>query len=161
MNLEEAYLDYVARGLVIQEAPVEVAQATEASRVGRSRAPGPQSIGEAASSLGSGVKGMVENIAAPAAKGAAQGFVGLPGDIEGIARTLINVAGGKVSEETVLATTEEIKKFLDGMGLKVGGGDSAAETVGEFMAPGGYVKGAKKAVKKVKEVVSKAKKEAK
>ena len=99
-------------------------------------------------------KGMGE-IGLAAAKGAIQGFAGLPGDIEMIGRgvTAIFNRGGDESkvqaflrglqEETILANTEDIKKWLDTNVGKVGKGDNPYETIGEVMAPGGYVKGAK------------------
>jgi len=59
-------------------------------------------------------------------------------------------AMGAVAETVGAATTEDIKKFLDEAGLKAGTGESPAETVGEFAAPGGYIKGAKKAARAVK-----------
>lgn len=88
------------------------------------------------------------DMGAATAKGAAQGFVGLPGDLEGIGRMAINLLGGNVDESTALPTTEEIKAWLDKFpAAKVGDGKSPYETLGEFMAPGGYVKAGKAAVK--------------
>ena len=69
-------------------------------------------------------------------------WVGSGGDLDAF------VAG--LESKTGLPTTEDIKKFLDEAGLKAGTGESPAETVGEFAAPGGYIKGAKKAARAVK-----------
>jgi len=99
--------------------------------------------------------------AGAAAKGAAQGFVGLPGDIIALARGVYELgrSGGDIDafvagleSKTGLPTTEDVKKFLDEAGLKMGTGESPAETVGEVAAPGGYVAGAKKAARAVKKM---------
>jgi hypothetical protein len=55
-----------------------------------------------------------------------------------------------LQEETILPNTDDIKKWLDTNVGKVGTGDNPYETVGEVLAPGGYVKGAKSTVKGVK-----------
>lgn len=93
--------------------------------------------------------GLADTLAAPV-KGATQGFVGLPGDLEGLARLVVNAMGANVPQGTVLPKTEDIKAWLDENVGKVGDGKNPMETVGEFLAPGGYVKGAK--------VITKAKK---
>jgi len=84
-------------------------------------------------------------------KGAVQGFVGLPGDLEEIGRLLVNLAGGDVSEESYLATTNDIKKILDRyapLKAKMGEGDQTiVETIGELASPGGYLKNVKAATK--------------
>lgn len=148
-TLENAFLDALATDLRIDTEPVQVAQAgrkvpTVAEMIGT-----PEQILEPAK----------PETAAAVAKGMAQGFVGLPGDLIALARGVYDLAksGGDLEafvkgleSATGLPTTEDIKKFLDEAGLKVGDGDMTAETVGEFAAPGGYVKGAKAAAKAVK-----------
>jgi hypothetical protein len=124
-----------------------------------------QSVMENITEAGKGMltvgKGMAD-IGAAAVKGTVQGFAGLPGDIELIGRgvTAIFNRGGDESkvqaflrglqEETILANTEDIKKWLDTNVGKVGKGDNPYETIGEVMAPGGYVKGVKATVKGAK-----------
>jgi len=105
-------------------------------------------------SPGEFVTGMAKTYS-DAAKGAAQGFVGLPGDIEGIGRILLDAMGVNVNQDTVLPTTDEVKKFLDKfiptMSETAPGMDkSPAEFIGELVAPGGYGKVAKGAAKAVK-----------
>lgn len=110
----------------------------------------PESIGEFVSDVAVPLGGMVE-MGAATAKGMAQGFAGLPGDLEGLTRTVINLLGGNVDENTKMPTTEEIKQWLDQFPItRVGDGKNPYETIGEFAAPGGYVKGAKAATKAVK-----------
>jgi hypothetical protein len=108
------------------------------------------------------VGGGMAEMGAATVKGAVQGFAGLPGDIEMIGRgvTAIFNRGGDESkvqaflrglqEETVLPNTEDIKKWIDTNVGKVGDGENPYETIGEVLAPGGYVKGAKATVKGVK-----------
>jgi hypothetical protein len=87
-------------------------------------------------------------------KGAAQGFVGLPGDLEEIGRLLINLVGGDLDEEAYLATTDDIKKMLDQFApLNARTSEreqKVSETVGELVAPGGYLKGVKEGVRGLK-----------
>jgi hypothetical protein len=86
--------------------------------------------------------GLADTLAAPV-KGATQGFIGLPGDLESLSRLIVNAMGANVPEGTVLPKTEDVKTWLDKNVGKVGDGKHPMETVGEFLAPGGYVKGAK------------------
>jgi len=86
-------------------------------------------------------------------KGVTQQFAGTLGDFEGIGRMVINMMGGDVNENTVLPTTEEVKQWLDKNVGKVGDGKNPYETIGEFLAPGGYVK-AGKMVKKGKKAAA-------
>jgi len=86
-------------------------------------------------------------------KGAIQGTVGLPGDLEGIGRAVLGVLGYDVSEETVLPTAEDIGKRLESiLGPVVPKGQTTivptaerekaaqmGETIGEFTGPGAYV----------------------
>jgi hypothetical protein len=96
----------------------------------------------------------VADTSAGLVKGAVQGFVGLPGDLESIGRLLVNLVGGDVSEEAFLATTDDIKKMLDKyapLNARMGEREQmVTETIGEFASPGGYVKGAKEAIRGVK-----------
>lgn len=78
--------------------------------------------------------GLADTLAAPV-KGAAQSFVGMPGDI-------LNMMGF-----TTMPTTEQVKKWLDDNVGMVGDGKHPMEKMGEFAAPGGYLKGAKAVVK--------------
>lgn len=109
-------------------------------------------------SVGEFAKGMATTYA-DMAKGAAQGFAGLPGDIEGLGRLLLEKMGVNVSQETALPTTDEVKAFLDKFiptftETAPGMDKSAAEFMGEMIAPGGYTKVAKPVAK----VASKSKK---
>ena len=101
-------------------------------------------------SLGQFTRGVADT-SAGLVKGAVQGFVGLPGDLEEIGRLLVNLAGGDVSEESYLATTDDIKKILDRyapLKAKMEEGDQTiVETIGELASPGGYLKGVKAATK--------------
>lgn len=101
-------------------------------------------------SLGQFTRGVADT-SAGLLKGAVQGFVGLPGDLEEIGRLLVNLAGGEVNEEAYLATTDDIKKIIDRYApLKAEMGErqqKITETVGEFASPGGYLKGVKAATK--------------
>jgi hypothetical protein len=103
--------------------------------------------------------------AAVTTKGAVQGSVGLPGDIEGLVRTLGNAVGLNVSEDTVLPTAEEVRAFFDKyVPIKP---EQAArmkpearktvETVGEVVSPLGPIAGARaiaKATRKVRKPVA-------
>jgi hypothetical protein len=121
-------------------------------------------IGSEAKEAAKVVGGGMADMGAAAVKGAVQGFVGLPGDIEMIGRgvTAIFNRGGDESkvqaflrglqEETILPNTEDIKKWLDTNVGKVGAGDNPYETIGEVMAPGGYVKAGKKITRATKKL---------
>ena len=95
------------------------------------------------------------DMGAATVKGATQGYIGLPGDIEGLVRTVANKLGADVSEETLAPTTEEVKKFLDQYVGKVGDGNNSYETLGEFAAPGGYIPPAKAAARQLKKGIEK------
>lgn len=151
-TLENAFLDALATDLRVEVEPVPAAQPAVNPRTGQ---PYPTGV-----SLEPAMGAVAETVGA-AAKGAAQGFVGLPGDVIGLVRGLYELgkSGGDLDaflagleSKTGLPTTEDVKKFLDEIGLKVGTGESVAETVGEFASPGGYVKGAKKAIGAAKKV---------
>jgi hypothetical protein len=91
-------------------------------------------------------------------KGAAQGFLGLGGDIEMLLQGVYNMATNPedkpklqkfldgLEKDTLLPTTEKIKQFVDDhsnyfKGLR----NMPLQTVGEFLAPGGYAKAIKSA----------------
>lgn len=152
-TLENSFLDALAADLRIEVEPAPAAQPAINPRTGQ---PYPTGI-----SLEPAMGAVTETVGA-AAKGAAQGFVGLPGDLIALARGVYELgkSGGDLDafvsgleSKTGLPTTEDIKKFLDEAGLKMGSGESPAETVGELVAPGGYVKGPKKIAGKVKEIL--------
>jgi len=132
----------------------EPAEPTESPIMLAGRATGvaqpPGSVGEVVSDV-SAPLGALTNMGAATAKGMAQGFVGLPGDLEGLTRTVINLLGGNVDENTKLPTTEEVKGWLDQFPIsRVGDSKNSYETIGEFVAPGGHIKGAKAVTKAVK-----------
>lgn len=91
-------------------------------------------------------------------KGAVQGFLGMPGDVESISygvKEIMKRGAGEsvldafmkgIGQKTILPTTEDVKKWLDTNVGKVGSGEHPFETVGEVIAPSGYIKGAAKAV---------------
>jgi hypothetical protein len=142
--------------------PVQVAQTpvmpTEAPYVAKSRAsmaPELEAKGIIASPTEAAQAVLVD---APVAtiKGAAQAFAGLPGDIEMILRGVINMANSEeakpklqkflsgLEQDTVLPTTEKIKEFLDDnsnyfKGLR----NMPQQSMGEIVAPGGYIKAGK------------------
>lgn len=151
-TLEDAFLDSLASRMVVED----VAEA-KAAQTGRQMPTVAEAIGKPEQILESAKP----ETAAAVAKGMAQGFVGLPGDLIALARGVYELgkSGGDLEafvkgleSKTGLPTTEDVKKFLDEAGLKVGDGDMTAETVGEFASPGGYVKGAKKIAKSAKKV---------
>jgi hypothetical protein len=153
-TLENAFLDALAADLRVE--PEQVAQAGKTAPKVADIIGTPEKILEPAK----------PETAAALAKGAAQGFVGLPGDIISLARGVYELgkSGGSLDaflagleKPTGLPTTEDVKKALDDAGLKIGTGDETAETVGEFLAPGGYIKGAKNISKAAKKAMKSAK----
>ena len=126
-----------------------------------------ENVAEAGKDLLTVGKGMAD-IGAATVKGRTQGFVGLPGDIEMIGRGVTEIfnRGGEESkiqaflrgmqENTILPTTEDIKKWLDKNVGMVGTGDNPYETIGEITAPGGYVKNVKAVAKGVKTAAKEA-----
>lgn len=154
-TLEEAFLQSAAASLVVED----TAQAKTTSKT-------LPTVQEMIGTPEEVLKTAKPETAAAFVKGAAQGFVGLPGDLISLARGIFELgkSGGDLDaliagleKPTGLPTTEDIKKALDDAGLKIGTGENPAETVGEFASPGGYVKGAKVGVKAVKKAVRKAK----
>jgi len=87
------------------------------------------------------------DMGAATVKGAVQGFAGLPGDLEGIGRLVLDKMGYGVDQQTVLPKTEEVKAWLDTNVGKVGSGQNPYESMGEVVAPGGQIKAGKAAVK--------------
>lgn len=102
------------------------------------------------------VGGAMLDMGASAVKGATQGFIGLPGDIEGIGRLILGKMGVNVDEATALPTTEEVKTWLDTNLGAVGDGKNPYESIGEVVAPGGQVKAAKVVAKSAKALAPKA-----
>ena len=96
------------------------------------------------------------DMGAATVKGAAQGFVGLPGDLEGIGRLLLDKMGYGVSQDTVLPKTDEVKKWLDKNVGQVGTGQNPYESIGEVTAPGGQVKAVKAVGRGAKALAPKA-----
>lgn len=96
------------------------------------------------------------DMGAATVKGATQGFIGLPGDIEGIGRLILGKMGVNVDETTALPTTEEVKTWLDKNLGSVGNGKNPYESIGETVAPGGQVKAAKAVAKGAKALAPKA-----
>jgi len=109
---------------------------------------------------------LIADTLAGAGKGAVQGFVGLPGDLESIGRMALGYLGYNVDENTALPTSEEIGKRLESVlgpvippnqttGVPTEERVRAAEggtTGGEILAPGGQVKLAKKVIKATKDL---------
>jgi hypothetical protein len=121
-------------------------------RVGRAGVPYQvPSLKDAAS-----VGGAMLDMGASAVKGATQGFIGLPGDIEGIGRLILGKMGVNVDEATALPTTEEVKTWLDTNLGSVAGGKNPYESIGEIAAPGGQIKAAKAVAKGAKALAPKA-----
>lgn len=106
---------------------------------------------------------LIADTLAGAGKGAVQGFVGLPGDLESIGRMALNYLGYNVDENTALPTSEEIGKRLESVlgpvippnqttGVPTEERVRAAEggeLGGEIVAPGGQLKLASKVAKPV------------
>ena len=156
-TLEDAFLDSLASRMVVED----VAE-TKAAQTGRQMPTVAEAIGKPEQILESAKP----ETAAAVAKGMAQGFVGLPGDLIALARGVYELgkSGGDLDEllaglekPTGLPTTEDVKKFLESKGFTVGTGDDMPEKVGEFAAPGGYIKGAKSAIKATKKGAGKVK----
>jgi hypothetical protein len=100
--------------------------------------------------------GAMLDMGAATVKGVGQSFVGLGGDFEMIGRgvaEIFNRGAGEdkiqafmrgIQQKTILPKTDEIKKWLDANVGMVNEGKNPYESIGEIVAPGGYVKGAKK-----------------
>jgi hypothetical protein len=109
---------------------------------------------------------LIADTLAGAGKGAVQGFVGLPGDLESIGRMALGYLGYNVDENTALPTSEEIGKRLESVlgpvippnqttGVPTEERERAAEggeLGGEIVAPGGQIKLAKKVIKATKDL---------
>lgn len=110
---------------------------------------------------------LIADTMAGGGKGAVQGFVGLPGDLESIGRMALNYLGYQVDENTALPTSEDIGKKLESLlGPVVPQGQTTGvpteervraaeggELGGEIVAPGGQVKLAKKVTKATKKII--------
>jgi len=92
------------------------------------------------------------NLPISTVKGAVQGFLGLPGDLETLLRGVVNMTNneegkGKLTkfldgmhQDTVLPTTEKVKEFVDDnsnyfKGLR----NNPMQTIGEIIAPAGQI----------------------
>lgn len=106
---------------------------------------------------------LIADTLAGTGKGIAQGWVGLPGDLESIGRMALNYLGYQVDENTALPTSEDIGKRLESLlGPVVPQGQTTSvptaervraaeggELGGEILAPGGQLKLAGKVAKPV------------
>ena len=104
------------------------------------------------------------NMGAATLKGMTQGFLGLPGELEALvygAKEMLtrNADVGMfdafingLKKETILPTTEEVRKWLDKNVGEIKDGKTY-EFVGETLAPGGQYKAAKSITKAVKSAV--------
>lgn len=164
MNIEENFLMMMAQSQVENPELLAQANAQVNPRTGK---PYP-TAGEVVTGAVETAKGALAEGPVALAKGAAQGFVGLPGDIVSLARGVFDLgkSGGDIDaflagldKPTGIPTTEDVRNALNDAGLKAGSGESPAETVGEFLSPGGYVKGAKSIGKAAKKVMKKSKSE--
>lgn len=108
----------------------------------------------------------VMDTAAVGLKGMTQGSVGLPGDLEGLLRTVGNAIGLPIDENTILPTTEEVRAFFDKyLQIKpeqtptMGQGErQAVEQMAEIVSPAGPIAGAKGATKVIKRAIKGGKK---
>jgi hypothetical protein len=123
---------------------------------------------------------LIANTLAGKTRGAVQGFVGLPGDLETVGRMALNLLGFDVSEDSVAPTSQDIAKRLESLGVsqenisnlidrvmpsQAGSATSeeklrafgGGETLGEVVAPTGQVKLISKAVKATKKIVKESK----
>lgn len=161
-RIEQAYVD----GLVQVQFPDPVEDTLLASantgvatdapsgiRVGRGGVP---YKGPSMSDITTPAMGMLD-MGAATVKGAAQGFVGLPGDLESLGRLALNYMGVNVDEGAALPTTEEVRKFFDENIGTVGNGKNPYEGIGELTAPGGQIKAVKQTGKALKDVAKSAK----
>lgn len=167
--LEQRYLDRMA-SLDFPPAPVEEQQ-VEPSLEGLQLAAGPSDtrtdagprfgrggVTKAQSEAAGGLEkpaGAMLDMGAATVKGMAQGFLGLPGEIEALSygvKEIFNRGAGEgaldaflrgMQSNTILPKTEEVKAWLDKNVGTVGDGQNPYETIGEVTAPGGYTKIAK------------------
>lgn len=108
----------------------------------------------------------VMDTAAVGLKGMTQGSVGMPGDIEGLIRTVAHEIGLPIDEKTILPTAEEVKAFFDKyLQIKpeqtptMSDADrKLAESIGEAVSPAGPIAGAKGATKVIKRAIKGGKK---
>ena len=121
-------------------------------------------VDKSVAELGSDLGRMVKYVPGAMAAGAVEGFVGLPGDVESLVRGLVTMAQrpedqGKLQaflegmqQETIAPTMEEVQKFVNENIVDFEG--SPFETLGQFVAPAGYVKPIKQATKSVKKATA-------
>ena len=157
--LEQKYIDRYLDTMYPKPVVEPVAE-PKFGRGGRTKA---QS--EAAGGLEVPAKAMLD-MGVATVKGATQGFLGLPGDIESLSygvKEIFNRGGDEemldaflrgMNEKTIMPNTEEVKAWLDKNVGMVNEGKNPYESIGEFAAPGGYVK----AGKAISKAISKAKK---
>jgi hypothetical protein len=100
-------------------------------------------------------RGLLDMFAA-AGKGATQGAIGLPGDIESLARMGYGWATDTPQTDNVLPATEDVKRYFDERVPL--GYESPYETLGEYVAPGIYGKVASKAYNGSKALTNRFKK---
>lgn len=154
--LEQKYIDRYLDTMY----PKPVVEPVTEPKFGRAGVTKAQS--EAAGGLEVPAKAMLD-MGAATVKGATQGFLGLPGDLESLSygvKEIFNRGGDEgmldaflrgMNEKTIMPNTEEVKAWLDENVGMVNEGKNPYESIGEFAAPGGYVK-AGKAVSKAKKV---------
>lgn len=146
MRLEDAYLQALASQFEAE--PAKPAQAVPFAE----KATEDLTFGEFTRSM--------LDAAAVTTKGAVQGSIGLPGDIEGLVRTLGNAIGLNINEDTVLPTAEEVKAFFDKyvpikpeQAARMKPEDrKTVETIGEVISPAGPIAGAKAIAKTTRKV---------
>jgi hypothetical protein len=149
---------------VEEEAPLQLAMGSRGYRPGQGPEPSVMDVVKAPLFVGK----QLTELGAATVKGAVQGFVGLPGDLEaltyGVKEAVMRGADDGVinafvqgfQSGTILPTTEEVKKWLDENVGKLGDGENPYESIGEVAAPGGYIKAAKGAAQGAKALATKA-----
>jgi hypothetical protein len=167
MMIADRFMDFVASGYKeTPEQPVEqvMAPGQQPGDVLMAEAPrvhprtGRPITGPTMSDITEPAMGLA-NMGAATLKGAVQGFVGLPGDIEALGygvKELLNRGANEsmssafirgLQDKTIAPTTEEVKKWLDSNVGVVGDGKNPYETIGEVLAPGGQLKAGKALIK--------------
>lgn len=159
MNLDQRFADYKLNAYVPEEEVIERPKALPSAGI---VAP---LITEGLSAIQSNVESMpVESLLATG-KGAVEGAIGTPGDlislIKGIYYAATTPEGQSKLEEftrglessTLLPTTEDVKKFINELAPQLATKATAAESVGEIIAPSGLAtyatKGVAKGIKKI------------
>jgi len=163
MDLFDDYIDYVADQrygpLLMNNQPTTLPGALQPNVI-------EQAIGSGMQSVKSEVQDKPIESAIAGVKGAAQGVVGLPGDLISLVRgvvSAIQTPDGKskldeflvgLEKETLLPTTEDVRAFVDSI---TGPSEAqSTETLGEILSPiGTAVKGAKVGAKAIKSMKAK------